>query len=350
MESRKREQCVARIISGVYIVKYEEQTYFMHPPSLVDKHVAEIKYQESLDECRSKEIMLYDEFVDWLIDEGLWSEMEEDQLQAIPKLLEETKLQLYNAYANFKRREGIRKTLNKLKKEQSDLHNKKNLLRIQSAEGTAEAFKNKYIICCNVQNEKGEKIWSSTGYYKQDESLITALTRQYMLNQLDELEIREISRNDPWRGFWSTGKSENGVFGKCSASLTREQRGLISWSRIYDSIYESTEAPPEVVIEDDDMLDGWLISQSRKREAEKSKQGLEGMGHDGADEVYVFADTADDAKRIYDMNDAGSRGILKHRQKQMAHESKKHGLKAEDAFDAQMEMRKQSTENFKNKF
>ena len=348
MESRKREQCVSRIVSGVFIVNYEGKNYFINPPSTLDKYIAEITYQENLEKCISQKILLYDEFVDMLIIEGLWSKLEEEQLEALPKLLEEAKIQLYQAYANFKRRDHIRKRLSKLKKEEDGLTNKKNILRIQSAEGTAESFKNKYIICCNIQDENGNKRWSSEDYYKQDENLINAITREYMINQLTESEIREISRTEPWRGFWNTGKSEGGVFGKCSSLLTREQRGLISWSRIYDSIHESPDAPTDAVIEDDDMLDGWLISQSRERDKEKASKGIEKTGHEGADEVYMFADTSQDASRIYAMNDAGSRGIVRNRQKQM--DKNKKGLREEETLDAQMKMRKQATEQFKGKF
>ena len=44
---------------------------------------------------------------------------------------------------------------------------------------------------------------------------------------------------------------------------------------MYDNIQESLDYPSEDVVEDDDMLDGWLIIQKQKRDKERAVSELE---------------------------------------------------------------------------
>ena len=48
---------------------------------------------------------------------------------------------------------------------------------------------------------------------------------------------------------------------------------LCSFSRMYDSVYKNTECPSDDVIQDDDMLDGWFIQQTKEQE-ERQKEKL----------------------------------------------------------------------------
>jgi hypothetical protein len=59
-------------------------------------------------------------------------------------------------------------------------------------------------------------------------------------------------------------------------------------------------------MEDDDMFDGWMIVQRKKRDAQRaSKQGddIRNEKIRNSDEVYLMADTADDAKKVARLND-----------------------------------------------
>jgi hypothetical protein len=49
---------------------------------------------------------------------------------------------------------------------------------------------------------------------------------------------------------------------------------------MYDNVYESMECPPDEVIKDDDMLDGWFIQQHKDREKKlKEKSTDEKFGN-----------------------------------------------------------------------
>ena len=39
---------------------------------------------------------------------------------------------------------------------------------------------------------------------------------------------------------------------------------IVIWSKMYDNVQESIDAPIQSVMEDDDALDGWFIVQNRK--------------------------------------------------------------------------------------
>ena len=89
---------------------------------------------------------------------------------------------------------------------------------------------------------------------------------------LGESEIRELARSEPWKSIWSSSKNEGVLFGKRAIELSEEQKHLIMWSTMYDSIGESPDSPSDKIIADDDMLDGWLILQRREREHNKKEQ------------------------------------------------------------------------------
>lgn len=346
LNSADRANKVSKIVSGITFCEFNGQRYILHPPNSQNKYFAEKIYEDKIDEATNIGISSEEDFVQQLISCKLWSELEQEHLEALPKLIEEAKVQLYYAYKNFKSREIVDKNLKRYTKSLTELSLKKNLLRRESAEGMAEMYKHKYLACAKTTDMQGNPLWDTDGYFRQDGNLINYLFSQYLDNVCSEDVVRELCRNDPWVSLWTSGKNESGVFGKPSSDLTDEQRIIISWSRVYDSIQESPEAPPEEVIENCDMLDGWLIVQGRKREKEKQQKQNGGRADNmKGDEVYMFADNESEAQRIFQMNDADSKAILRNRQKQI--EKSKKGVPVDKTLDAQMELHKQAVEKFK---
>jgi hypothetical protein len=85
---------------------------------------------------------------------------------------------------------------------------------------------------------------------------------------------------------------------------------------MYDRIYENVECPPDFVIEDDDMLDGWMLDQKQKMEnLKKEKTGDELLSkHKNAKEVFVVSNK-EDAENIFNLNSTDSSRIIKQRTK-----------------------------------
>jgi len=89
--------------------------------------------------------------------------------------------------------------------------------------------------------------------------------------------------------------------------MTDEQKTLITWSSIYDNISEHPDCPPDYIINDDDVLDGWLIIQRRKREKDMNKQRAESLITNekikNSAEIFLPAGNVEDMKKIASLND-----------------------------------------------
>ena len=350
MNDRTKETYVSRILSGLTYVFFDGKKYFIPMPTLIDRHLAQVHSNVKYNEAVKQGVMKQEELIDCLIREKLWSHEEEYRLEELPDRIEDVKVNYYKAYANYKSRQNAKKRLKELKKEFSALTKKKSIWHQESAESFAENCKLRYEIFSSITDADGNKLFKSgEDYLHQADDFCSRCLTTFFSTQLYEEDIREIARTDPWKNFWNTGKSVGGMFSQPSTELTQEQRSVISWSRIYDSIYDSPEAPSEEVIEDNDMLDGWLILQHRKRKAQQKSSTAENQTSVKGDEVYLFADDEKDAQRIYELNDKASRGHIRQRQKEieLAREQGK-SLPVEKTTEAQLEMRRMSTEKFKN--
>jgi hypothetical protein len=118
---------------------------------------------------------------------------------------------------------------------------------------------------------------------------------------------------------------------------------------MYDSIYENPDRPTEDVIEDDDMLDGWIILQRKNAEKDRKQReadsilGKKGVSNnrpnmDGG-EIFIFAESGDDAGRVKDLNDINAHRISKMRAEALA---SKGSLEEHELPDVQLELRQQA--------
>lgn len=123
----------------------------------------------------------------------------------------------------------------------------------------------------------------------------------YLRHQIDEPMIRKVARSGYFFEIFNSGG-----FRQFPKIMTDEQKSLIGWFKKYKNIYSHHEKPEDWVIDDDDVLDGWLISI--QKEEKKPQPQVKGQ------EVYLFSKTPEDAKRIYDSNGIEGKVIIKGRQ------------------------------------
>jgi len=344
----ENQRIISEIISGVIIFNFQKKTYIINEASLISKNISDKIYEEKLDEAKKMGLMTESQIIDYMIENKLWSSLEEEEYDLMPKKIERAKLQLYNAHIKYRDKKPFRKNIENLKDKLIALLERRTIYLGQSAESFAALCRNKHVICSNVTDMKGNKVIDSENYQDADGSLINLITNTYQSHQHGDPTIRRLSHEEPWRTFWNCGKSTGGVFDKKSSELTTQQMNIITWSRVYDNIYESHECPSEDVIKDDDLLDGWLVYQheknkKRKNEAnsEAKKSGVKG------DEVYIMADTDEDAARVYDLNDAGGRATVRNIQKQV--EESKKPIPVEKTMEARLEMRQMQQEQLKSR-
>ncbi len=163
----------------------------------------------------------------------------------------------------------------------------------------------------------GKPVFTNDTFWEEPSDILDRVVQAQVNLRLDNTVLREIARSDPWRTIWVCRKGEGVVFGVPPVDYTEEQRSLVGWSGLYDNIYEHSDCPPDAIIEDDDMLDGWLIDQRQQREKRQNKQAAEEIiGNEkirGSQEIFFPAQTIEDAARVNELNDENGKRVLRQR-------------------------------------
>ena len=79
----------------------------------------------------------------------------------------------------------------------------------------------------------------------------------------------------------------------------------MSLSKTYDNIREHTECPSDIIIDDDDALDGWMLYQRDKISKEQRKADIEGrlgLNKQNGNEVFLMTSSQEEVKEIFDLN------------------------------------------------
>ena len=348
MDHNERELYASRIMAGKIGIKIDKKSYFIAVPEAYDKYIAQEIFFSTKRDASFHGVMTDEEVSEMMINNGLWSENEEEKLNAFPKKIENLKVSLYEAQMNPKIFEATRKTLNNEKERFKKLLNKKASFNSFTISGVANTLKLQYLLYTSVIDKKGDYVYDGDDFWEDEHKLIEHIFKTFLSKQIEEDIVREVSRTEPWRSYWGASKIEGSVFGKNAANLTTEQRSLINWSKFYDSINEHMEAPSDKVIQDDDLLDGWLILQNRKKEREKLEKDIDKkLGKNrGAQEVYVMADSAEHAEQINSLNSPMARNIKKSRD---AAVDAKGAVAEEDLPDARRRIRMQAANQQRKK-
>jgi hypothetical protein len=147
---------------------------------------------------------------------------------------------------------------------------------------TAEYLANEdqviYMIMKTVLDINGNQIWPGVddlfAFRNKHPMVITFLATEIIGgNPVNIKDIRALARAPEWRLLWGLSKKDLGSLFKTDiTSLNTNQRVLIYWSRVYDSVYEDPNRPPDNVIEDDDELDEWLENREQDQDRSYNKQ------------------------------------------------------------------------------
>lgn len=259
-------------------------------------------YQEALTYT-----LTFSQLLEKLYEKDLWDLTSEGRFNDIPKLIEDKKVELYLNRNKSETVKSIKSNLDSLRNEFSLLFTQRHAYDSYSAEGVANYIKLISIVkSCTFFKGK---------LYKFNEDL-DEIVSVFQANTLSEEKIRSIGRNEVWLGYWTSFKAGVGLF----KDLTDEQRKLIRIATFYDNLRSSPDCPPDFVIEDDDMLDGFLINKRREDENEQNSNDLEsGLSEKvrNSKEIYIMCDNEEDAKRIHNMNNAYAKAAISAREKKI---------------------------------
>lgn len=312
---------VHRISLGQLYFKYKDIDYIYISPSSDIKYEAEILYEQILEDNKFESWISQDALKHFLNKIEIWTTADEDLLKTTEKNLEKLKLNLYLSRLQKEKVIKIKKDIDWSKNTINQLFKRKHSFDYLTLEDYASFQKNEFIFINSIfYKANKEKVFDSDPDYES----FMGITSNIANNFIDIETYKKIARHEYWKALWNSNK--NNVFNKAAYQLTDEQKTLINISIMYDRIYENPECPPDFVIEDDDMLDGWMFEQKQKSEnLKKEKSGDDLLSkHKNAKELFVIS-KQEDAENIFALNSPNSAKIIKQRSRVIA--------KSEDGVD-----------------
>jgi len=347
MTPNQKSNILYSILVGKTRCDVGEDTFFVGTPSLELLYKASELYDKTQYDNRFANWLTQKDTKRILIGHSLWSFESDDNLKQMGKVIEDLKVKLFESVlGNPKTHKDLRKRLRMTVAKQVEMTNRRHSLDHMTLEGYAESIKRRFIYLNTIEDVDGCRLWNNNN--ECNCMLLERIASIHMSKSLSVNQFREVARTDPWRGYWNSGKENS--FG--SKIFSEEGRSLVLFSKMYDNAYEHPECPNDDIIADDDMFDGWLIFQKRKREKEKmdailkeSPANKRMLGKKHAGELYTPAATQADANLIYNRNDIGG----KMAQKQRASAIKAGGDKGVGDLsfqDVQMKVQQQSNQQF----
>ncbi len=351
MDQNQRAKLVYRILSGS--VSLLSKYYFIHPDIKL-LYDAQILYDGVMDELKFCGLITRESANNILIRKGLWLSNGDSNIKEIEKNIDNLKVDLYQARLNKIRQKKIRRYLELAREKLEENFGKKYLLDSYTIESYAESIKNSFIyknclVDCNYNR------------LRMTNKLLNKLVECLNQSCINDTQYRELARTEPWRSYWNAYKSpavfdlfkekkqrESSQISFCN--FNTEQQYLVSYTKMYDNIYENSDCPDNDIVNDDDVLDGWLILQRRTREQERKKDSIEKSPimskHQHAQEIFIPANTSEDIDKINDLNTIQGKIIKKQRENLIKHKGE---VKDADFIDKKQEIQMQRHKNYVDK-
>jgi len=329
VNDKDREKILYRILAGkervILIDNGVKRPFWIKAPTITDKLISCDIYDEAYSEAVLNGLYTEEEAIAFLEERLTWRSADKKDLQTAIDNIDKLKIGLYKSLRK-RDKEAARLGLAKTRELISTLSAKKFQLSHRTAEHFASTAKIKYLIGRSLFNERNKRVWKHNKFWLDQSELLDNAYYAHLVNKITETQIRELSRTDPWRPIWICKSVEHSMFGISASNLSEDQKSLVAWSRLYDSCYEDQERPPDSVIEEDDMFDGWLIVKRKEREKDVKKSKFEDAIQNekiaNSSEVFVMAAapgaadpgfTDEELEEIEDMNSPVALSIKRQR-------------------------------------
>jgi len=353
MDGGTKELIVARVCAGIVRLhvhlpgKARPTTLLLKRPTREQVYIAQEIYLEQMREAELQGAFTEEALLEWMYEEGNWDASKQKLLTTLPKDIEEWKIKLFRATFRSEEKKTIRLYLDAARSALYRTLEERHKWDHLSCAGVAGMARSRYLMGCSLYWTNGAPVFNHDEFWEESCELLDHAMKAWSKERIGEDAFREIARTDPWRSIWSTRKSEPSLFGVPSVDYTEEQRGLIGWSLLYDSVYEHPERPADDIIEDNDALDGWLIEQRREQEKRVNKVSAEDLiGNEkirNSSEVFLVAETIKDAEKVDNLNDPHAKSIKKRR---FEHLKKKGTVSESDMPDTKQNLRAQTHSQF----
>jgi hypothetical protein len=308
MNHHERESFIYRIRSGK--VKIENDIYII-PPTIDQISDSYAIYHETYDQCVQDGIMTEDDMIVWMKENLIWTKYNENMVEKHKKEIEELKVEIFKSRDNPKKCNSIRPRI----RHSEQLLNNHLILKNSEYNNTCEGI----ALSARLNWLVSQTTYNGSKKYNFDKILLQHIIYKWEQSFLSDTQIRELSRNEPWRSLWIIHKNITlSLFlNKPDQELTANQKNLIIWSQIYDNAHESLECPDDSVFHDDDMFDGWMILQHKNAEKQKLESKINSATSNSkiknSNEVLIMAHDAEHAKNIYEYNSQEAKNLIQSR-------------------------------------
>jgi hypothetical protein len=300
------ELLLYRVLSGKILFTYKNEQYELKNSSVDIKYEAQLLYDSIINDEKYNDWIRAEDLDNMLISLGLWSKDTNNIIKDIEKKIERSKVDMFLSASLSDKLKKIRKLLSEYRKQLNKIMDYKNDLFSHTLEGYASSIKNEYILCNTLFKNNmrvfPKQVSSDQASYVYFNDLVTEVNKQNI--GIDS--YKELARSSMWRSYWNCNKEK--VFNKAVCDWTDDQRTTVSVTRMYDNIYDHPECPSDHVIEDDDMLDGWMIHQREKNQKAKKQAQIDEMNPKlkNAQEVFLIPQSKEEIEDIIGLNSPDS--------------------------------------------
>jgi len=337
MNDNDLENLLYRIISGQTIFQYFDDEYLLKAISADLKYKASILYNSIISEEKYQNWIREESIEKVMISSGIWNSNTNDIINNLYKKLDDLKVELYKVWMMPSQQKNIRKNLEYIKKELNKLLAIKYNFYNHTLEGYANSIKNEYLICQTLYKENKLVFDFNNKSNSKCYTHYNNITQEIDKLSIGLHDIKVLARSVLWKSYWSAQKNHS-IFDGPVCSWSDDQRTLFKISQMYDNIYEHPECPEDIVIQDDDMLDGWMIVQQREQTKLKKQKRLESSnkGLKDANEVFLFPKSQEEFSDVMALNSVESKMAIKEK---MEFISKKGSAEEYELPDVQRDIR-----------
>lgn len=318
LDYNEREDLCNRIINGYAIVHYKGIIYHIKDPNISSEYQGKKFEDDLIQNLRYENIPTSDQLLSILMERKLWDVNNDEKIVEMQNAIKELKKLLPTLEFKSITRKQTLEQIERLKQEILRIIRSKESLLTNSIENIARFEKYRWFIFNLTYDENGKRVWKDWKKFGSipEKTINHLISKAYFDERMTDSNIRLLARTDPWRSLWIyMGKTGQGIPIK---EMTNLKKSLISWSLVYDNVYESMDCPPNEIIENDELLDIWFDVQREKREKEKSEKQGESIKditsrHPNAQEIGIVVESPEDAKKVFDMNSALSKMQIRNR-------------------------------------
>lgn len=282
-------------------------------PNTKLKYEAELVVEQEMQQNRFADWIKKEDITNFLVSQGIWTSEAIGYLDKAEKKTEDLKVGIYQNFRVPNALKEFRKKLSSHRKTENTLLQQKHSFDYITLEGYCDSVKNTYILSRSVYDENGDLCFLDG---KKPE-LLDKVMWTINSNTISYTVFRKLARSPQWSYYWGATKSGS-LFERPVVDWTDEQRTLAALTRMYDNAREHPESPGDDIFNDDDAFDGWAIAERRKADKDRSKSRAEKMlpgNLKNANEVFVVANSRQEADDIMQLNDYNAAAIIKERKK-----------------------------------